>query len=172
MTGSKPIKIYTDGACLGNPGPGGYAAVLLLGRGRKEVSAGRRQTTNNRMELLAAILGLSTLKQPSKVELYSDSKYLVDNILQGNVRRWWGNGWKLDRKTTAQNIDLWEIILDLCRIHNVTFIWVEGHSGNPENERCDQLAMQTARRANLPADEPYENGKTKLSTHSLFAKEE
>lgn len=166
----KQVIIYTDGACLGNPGPGGYGVIILLPgrRGRKELSGGFRQTTNNRMELLAAITGLSSLKQPSKVKLYSDSKYLVDNILQGNVRRWWANGWKLDRKTTAQNVDLWEKILELCRRHEIIFTWVEGHAGQEENERCDQLAMQAARRPGLPADEAYEKGETRVSTQTLF----
>jgi ribonuclease HI len=152
----KQVTIYTDGACIGNPGPGGYGAVLLFNTFRKELSAGFRRTTNNRMELLAAISALEALKEPCAVALYSDSRYLVENYSSGAARRWKANGWMRDRKNPALNPDLWGRLLDLCLFHRVEFVWVQGHAGNPENERCDRLSTRAARQLNLPPDEGYE----------------
>ena len=150
------ITIYTDGACLGNPGPGGYGVVLLHGAARKELSGGRRRTTNNRMEISAAIVGLEALKERSQVILYSDSGYLVNAVEQGWARKWRANGWKRNKKDKALNPDLWARLLDLCESHEVEFRWVKGHAGVPENERCDQLATQVAKLPNLPPDAEYE----------------
>jgi len=136
----KKIIIYTDGACSGNPGPGGYGVVLLFNEHRKELSGGYRKTTNNRMEILSAIIGLETLKEPCEVALYSDSRYLVDAIEKGWVVRWKKNNWMRNKKDPALNSDLWERLLLLLQKHKVTFNWVKGHAGNPENERCDTLA--------------------------------
>ncbi len=155
---SSLVVIYTDGACLGNPGPGGYAAVILTDGEHHELSGGFRLTTNNRMELLAAIKGLQWLKKPSKVTLYSDSQYLVKNYNEGSVARWKLKGWMRDRKNPAKNKDLWEEILRLASIHEVTFRWVEGHAGNSENERCDQLSVAMAKKKGLPVDEVFEKG--------------
>ena len=148
--------IYTDGACLKNPGPGGYGVVLLCDGQRRELSSGFRQTTNNRMELLAAIEGLKALKQPSRVLLYSDSQYLVNAMQQGWAARWRANGWRREKGQRAINPDLWERLLAFCAQHEVTFAWVRGHAGNAENERCDYLSVQAAQGQNLPVDEGYE----------------
>ena len=136
----KKIQIYTDGACSGNPGPGGYGVVLLHKGNRKELSGGESQTTNNRMEMLAAIIGLEALKERCEVELFSDSKYLVDAINQGWALKWQQNNWMRNKKDPALNTDLWERLLPLLKQHQVRFTWVKGHAGNPENERCDALA--------------------------------
>lgn len=152
----KAVTIYTDGGAEPNPGPGGYGVVLIYGHSRKELSAGFRLTTNNRMEILAAIVGLEALKQPCKVELYSDSKYLVDAMTQGWVRRWQARGWWRTKQEQAVNSDLWARLLALCDHHQVEFRWVKGHAGNLENERCDQLSMQFLGKGNLPTDEGYE----------------
>ena len=151
------IIIYTDGGCINNPGPGGYGVVIINGKQRKELSGGFRLTTNNRMELTACITGLSHLKNPSKVVLFSDSKYVVDGIMKGWARRWRSNGWMRTKSDPAINPDLWEELLGLYGKHNVEFIWVKGHAGNPENERCDRLANKAAINTGLPADEVYEN---------------
>ena len=143
----KHVDIYTDGACLGNPGPGGYGAVLLDGGHRKELSGGFRLTTNNRMEIMAVIKGLEELQEPCSVSLYSDSQYVVNAISKGWAKRWKANGWKRNSKgEKALNPDLWDKMLDLCGKHEVTFKWVKGHSGNKENERCDSLAVGSALR--------------------------
>jgi len=136
----KKVTIYTDGACSGNPGPGGYGAVLLHNSNRKELSGGEAVTTNNRMEMLAAIVALEALKQPCTVDLYSDSKYLVDAIQKNWAIRWRSNNWMRNKKDPALNPDLWERLLQLLTEHQVNFHWVKGHAGNPENERCDALA--------------------------------
>ncbi|MCL2224983.1 MAG: ribonuclease HI [Defluviitaleaceae bacterium] len=136
----KKVKIYTDGACSGNPGPGGYGAVLIYGSHRKEISGGEEQTTNNRMEIMGVIKGLEMLKEPCEVELYSDSRYVVDAVEKGWALRWKENNWMRNKKEAALNTDLWEILLELLRKHKVTFHWVKGHAGNAENERCDELA--------------------------------
>ena len=142
------IKIYTDGACSGNPGPGGYGCILsaVLNNGQVyevKKAEGFRKTTNNRMELMAAIVGLEALNRPCTVELYSDSKYLVDAFLLGWVESWRAAGWRRG-KDTLKNPDLWERLYSLTEIHTVEFIWVKGHAGHPENERCDQLATGKA----------------------------
>ena len=137
----KQVTIYTDGACSGNPGPGGWGAILRYGKFEKELSGGEKQTTNNRMELLGAISALEALTEPCRVELYSDSKYLVDAMSQGWASRWQKNGWKRNRTDPALNPDLWQRLLDLCQTHAVTFHWVKGHAENEYNNRCDALAV-------------------------------
>ena len=153
------VEIYTDGGCEPNPGPGGFGVVLLHPKTnqRKEDSGGFRSTTNNRMEIFAAIKGLELLKQLCKVTLYSDSQYLVDAIMKGWAVAWKKKDWWLNNKERAKNIDLWQKLLPLCETHQVEFRWVKGHAGNPENERCDQLSMAALRQPNLPADKGYEN---------------
>ena len=140
----KHVDIYTDGACRGNPGKGGWGAVLVYGGREKELSGGEVETTNNRMELTAAISALSALKEPCEVTLTSDSKYLVDAITQGWAVSWRARGWKKADKSPALNPDLWERLLGLLEIHKVTFVWVKGHAGHPYNERCDKLATDFA----------------------------
>ncbi|KAF5072968.1 Ribonuclease HI [anaerobic digester metagenome] len=152
----KSIVIYTDGACSGNPGAGGYGAVMLYGTARKELSGGYRKTTNNRMEVLAVIKGLEALKEPCSVKLYSDSKYVVDAIEKGWAKKWRSQGWMRNNKEKASNVDLWERLLALLEIHQVSFIWVKGHADNPENERCDQLARAAIQKNTLENDENYE----------------
>lgn len=151
----KSVTIYTDGACLGNPGPGGYGVVLLYDPHRKELSAGYRRTTNNRMELMAAIAGLRRLKQPCRVVLYTDSRYLADSLMKGWAQRWRANGWRRKSKPVP-NTDLWKQMLELWEYHEIRVEWVPGHAGIPENERCDALSMQAAKGANLPPDPGYE----------------
>lgn len=136
----KKVEIYTDGACSGNPGPGGWGAVLIYGSHRKEISGGEAQTTNNRMEIMAVIRGLEMLKEPCEVALFSDSRYVVDAIEKKWAVRWQQNNWMRNKKEPALNADLWEIMLALLKKHRVTFHWVKGHAGHPENERCDELA--------------------------------
>ena len=143
----KKIEIYTDGACSGNPGRGGYGAVLIYKNARRELSAAYRQTTNNRMELLAAVVALEALKEPCEAELFSDSKYLVDAIELGWVLRWRKNNWMRNKKEPAINTDLWERLLVLLEIHRVHFRWVKGHAGHTENERCDCLARDAIKDA-------------------------
>ncbi|MCL2407023.1 MAG: ribonuclease HI [Defluviitaleaceae bacterium] len=136
----KEIQIYTDGACSGNPGPGGWGAVLIYKGVRKEISGGEVHTTNNRMEITAAIMALETLKEPCRITLYSDSKYLVDAIGLGWAKKWRANSWMRNRKEEALNPDLWERLLMLLNTHDVRFVWVKGHAENAENNRCDELA--------------------------------
>ena len=160
MTETKRVTIYTDGACIGNPGPGGYGAVLLYNEHRKELSGGYRETTNNRMEIMAAIVGLRALKAPCEVTLYSDSQYLVNAMMKGWAKKWRAFGWMRNKnKDPAINPDLWAQMLELCDTHVVEFKWVRGHSGNKENERCDFLSVQAAKRGNLPADAEYERAR-------------
>ena len=149
------VTIYTDGACIGNPGPGGYGVVLLHSGDRQELSAGYRLTTNNRMEMMAAIAALEALSNPSVVTLYSDSQYLINAMEKGWAKKWQANGWKRNAKEMAKNPDLWERLLKLCKEHKVKFIWVRGHSGNAENEKCDRLAVAAARHSNLLSDDGY-----------------
>ncbi len=137
----KYIEIFTDGACSGNPGPGGWGAVLRYGIVEKELSGGEKETTNNRMELTAVLKALGALKEPCKVKLTTDSKYVCEAINQGWVYSWQKNGWKKADKKPALNVDLWEELLPLLRRHDVDFVWVKGHAGHPENERCDRLAV-------------------------------
>ncbi|HKP97559.1 MAG TPA: ribonuclease HI [Fibrobacteria bacterium] len=155
MDGSDSITIYTDGGCLGNPGPGGYGAVLLYRDHRKELSGGYRLTTNNRMELMGAIAALEALKARSKAVLHTDSQYVVNAMEKGWAQKWRRNGWRKPDKQPAMNPDLWERLLDLCSRHEVKFAWVRGHAGNVENERCDALANQAATRKDLPPDPGY-----------------
>ena len=157
MTAKPQVTIHTDGACIGNPGPGGYGVVLQFGEQRKELSGGYRLTTNNRMELMGPIKALQTLKQSYFVILHSDSRYVVDAIEKGWVERWRAKGWMRNKKDRAVNPDLWECLLDLCSEHEVEFRWVRGHAGNRYNERCDRLATQAARQKGLPIDEGYES---------------
>ena len=163
------VTIYTDGGCHGNPGPGGYGAVLLSGQHRKELSAGYKRTTNNRMELLACITALETLKQPCRVTLHSDSKYIVDSITKGWARRWQANDWRRNQKEKAINPDLWARLLDLCERHEVQFIWVKGHAGNKENERCDSLVQAAIARNNLKEDANYVRHQTASSLFDASA---
>ena len=134
------VEIFTDGACSGNPGPGGWGVVLRYGKAEKELSGGEENTTNNRTELTAAIKGLSALKEPCVVKLVTDSKYVADGINQGWAASWRQNGWRKADKKPAQNIELWEELLNLLDVHDVKIEWVKGHAGHPENERCDALA--------------------------------
>jgi len=147
------IIIYTDGAAKGNPGPGGYGVVLKYKEHRKEITEGFRRTTNNRMELLAVIKGLEALKgEGQPVSIYSDSKYVVDAVEKGWLRNWVKKGWK-----DVKNVDLWKRFLATYSKHHVKFHWVKGHAGNIENERCDQLAVQSAESPLLLIDQGYEN---------------
>ena len=138
----KQVEIFTDGACSGNPGPGGWGAVLRYGSAEKELSGGAADTTNNRMELSAVIAALTALKEPCKVTLTSDSKYVIDAVTKGWAKKWQANGWVKSDKKPALNADLWEKLLVLLEKHDVRFVWVKGHAGHPENERCDRLAVE------------------------------
>lgn len=149
--------IYTDGACEPNPGPGGFGVVLLHPKKRIEDSGGFRLTTNNRMELLAAIRGLELLTKPCSVTLYSDSEYLVKSMDEGWVIRWKSKGWRRSDRAKVINVDLWERLLALCATYRVTFVWVKGHAGISENERCDALSCLALRQPDLARDEGYEN---------------
>ena len=139
----KDVELYTDGACHGNPGRGGWGAILVYGKYERELSGGERETTNNRMELTAAIVGLEALKEPCHVTLYSDSKYLVDAFLLGWVESWRDHGWKRGRDE-LKNPDLWARLYELTKTHSVDFVWVKGHNGHDYNERCDRLATAYA----------------------------
>lgn len=142
----KRVELFTDGACSGNPGPGGWGAILRFHGKEKELSGGDPQTTNNRMELTAVIEGLAALKEPCEVTLTSDSKYVLDALLKGWVYSWKENGWKKADKKPALNVDLWERLLALLEVHKVDYRWVHGHQGHPENERCDALAVAAYQR--------------------------
>lgn len=163
--GVKRVIIYTDGACTGNPGPGGYGAVLLHGEHRKELSGGYRLTTNNRMEIMACIVALTTLKDRCEVTLHTDSKYVVNTMTKGWARRWKLASWKKRKDwrnpeagwEEALNADLWEQMLALCDQHKVRFVWVRGHAGIEENERCDELARNAVTDGDLAIDSVYEN---------------
>ncbi len=155
QSGSKKVKsveIYADGACSGNPGPGGFGVILSYNGRTKEISGGFSNTTNNRMELMAAISGLESLKEPCNVTLITDSRYVVDGIEKGWALRWKKNGWMRNRKEPALNSDLWERLLKAIERHNVKFNWIQGHNGHPQNERCDRLAVAAANGENLPPD--------------------
>ena len=138
----KTVTIYTDGACSGNPGPGGWGAILRYGGHEKELSGGEACTTNNRMELTAVIRALECLKEPCLVELYADSRYVIDALEKGWARSWQKRGWVKGDKKPALNPDLWQRLLELCGIHQVRCHWVKGHADNPYNNRCDQLAVE------------------------------
>ncbi len=151
----KHIDIYTDGACSGNPGAGGYGAVLLYNNFRKELSQGYKNTTNNRMEILGVIKALEALKEPCSVKLYSDSQYVVNSITKGWVYSWKKKNWIKSDKKKALNVDLWERLIGLLEIHNVEFVWVKGHADNVENERCDELARMAIASGDLIEDENF-----------------
>lgn len=162
------VDIYTDGACKGNPGPGGYGVVLISGTHRKELSGGFRKTTNNRMELLACIEGLRALKRPSDVVLTSDSKYVVNAMVKGWAKKWRARGWKLSPSKPAKNPDLWAQLLDLCSEHSVEFKWIKGHNNHTENERCDQLAVEASNQKELPPDLSFEQPQPTPIENGLF----
>ena len=138
----KKVILYTDGACSGNPGPGGYAAILIYNNIEKEIVGGQKDTTNNKMEMMAVIKGLEMLKEPCEVEVYSDSAYVVNSIEKGWIYSWRKNGWKKADKKEVKNIDLWEILLKQLEIHKVTFNKVKGHAQDELNNRCDRLAVE------------------------------
>lgn len=140
----KNIKMYTDGACKGNPGAGGYACILVYGENEKVLSGGERETTNNRMELSAVIAGLEALKEPCAVEVISDSKYVVSAINEGWLRSWVKNNWKKSDKKPVLNVDLWQRFIEVSERHEITFTWVRGHNGHDYNERCDAIAVSEA----------------------------
>ena len=142
----KKVEIFTDGACSGNPGPGGWGAVLRCGTAEKELSGGEKSTTNNRMELTAVISALSALKQRCTVTICSDSKYVIDAVTKGWAKSWQKNNWIKSDKKPALNADLWERLLGLLDQHDVSFVWIKGHAGHPENERCDQMAVEESRK--------------------------
>jgi ribonuclease HI len=174
MNDATEVIVYTDGACIGNPGPGGYAAILLCGNKRKEIAGGYRLTTNNRMEILAALAALEALKWPCRVRLHSDSRYLVEAVMKGWAQRWRDRGWMRNAKDEAANADLWERLLVICEKHEVEFVWVQGHAGHPENERCDRLSVAAAKAEDLPADVGYEERHAKreareMAQRTLFA---
>jgi ribonuclease HI len=148
----KKITIYTDGACSGNPGPGGYGVVLRFNDSEKELSGGFRNTTNNRMEIMGAIMGLESLKEPCDVTIITDSQYVVNAVEKGWARKWKSMGWMRNNKDKALNPDLWDRLLLLLSKHTVRFQWVRGHNGHAENERCDVLAVAAASRSDLPDD--------------------
>ena len=154
----KPVTIYTDGACKGNPGPGAYAAVLISGRHRKEIAAGYRMTTNNRMELLAAISALELLHEPCRIELHSDSKYLVQAITQKWIEGWKRRNWLTSDKKPVKNKDLWLRLIRAMEPHRIHWSWVKGHAGNTENERCDDLANIAVTGKSLKEDVGFEGG--------------
>ena len=146
----KTVTLYTDGACSGNPGPGGWGAILEFNGIEKELSGGESSTTNNRMELIAVISGLQALKEPCRVELYSDSKYVIDGLSKGWAVSWQKNGWRKADKKPALNPDLWEILLALTQKHTLEYHWVKGHSDNPKNNRCDELAVMESQKYKTP----------------------
>ncbi len=151
----KKVIIHTDGACKGNPGPGAYGAVLVCGRHRKEISAGYRLTTNNRMELRAAIKALELLSEPCEVELHSDSKYLVQAIKEKWLDGWQSRGWLTSDKKPVKNQDLWQELMAAMAPHKIHWHWVKGHAGHAENERCDQLASQAVAAGLLEDDQGF-----------------
>lgn len=142
----KKVSIFTDGACSGNPGPGGWGAILRYGEAERELSGGEQETTNNRMELTAVIQALSALKEPCDVTLYSDSKYVTDAVEKGWARGWRARGWVKADKKPALNVDLWQQLLTLLERHEVRFVWIKGHNEHPENERCDRLAVAESKK--------------------------
>ena len=152
---SDPVVIYSDGACLGNPGRGGYGTVMLFGDHRKELHQGFRLTTNNRMELLGAIVGLEALSRPCSVDLYSDSTYVVNAMSKGWLAGWRRRGWKTASKQPVKNQDLWQRMVQAVGDHDVRWHWVKGHSGDPENERCDTLAVAAANGERLLEDDGF-----------------
>jgi ribonuclease HI len=150
------VTLYSDGACSGNPGPGGFGVILASGDNRKELSAGFRLTTNNRMELWGVIAGLEALKKPCAVTIVSDSQYVINSITKGWVYNWRKNNWRKGDKKRAENVDLWERLLPLLQKHECTFEWVRGHAGHPQNERCDELAVAASLGSDRGVDEAFE----------------
>ncbi|MBU3805816.1 MAG: ribonuclease HI [Candidatus Fournierella pullistercoris] len=142
----KQIEIFTDGACSGNPGPGGWGAILRYKQHEKELSGGEAQTTNNRMEMTALIRALEMLKEPCHIVFCSDSKYVIDALQKGWAKGWKARGWRKADKSPALNPDLWEKLLALCEPHTFEYKWIKGHAGHPENERCDRLAVEQSKR--------------------------
>jgi ribonuclease HI len=152
-----PVKIYSDGACLGNPGPGGYGTVMLFGEHQKELAQGYQNTTNNRMELLGAIVGLEALTRPCEVEMWSDSTYVVHAMTKGWLEGWLKRGWKTSTKKPVKNKDLWLRPMSAVEGHRISWNWVRGHSGDPMNERCDELAVAAANSPGLLEDVGFSN---------------
>jgi len=148
----KKVEIYTDGACSGNPGPGGYGAILKYSDSIKEISQGYKHTTNNRMEMRALIAALQLLREKCDLQIYSDSKYIVDAVNNGWAKKWRSNNWRRNKKEKALNPDLWEVLLDLLDKHQYKMSWVKGHAGHYENERCDTLAVEAINSPNLLDD--------------------
>jgi len=154
---TKVVRIFTDGACSPNPGPGGYGVIIGQHGKRTELSGGFRKTTNNRMELYSVIMGIQSVSGNNlDVTIHSDSRYVVDMLNGGYAKQWQANNWMRDRQHRAENKDLWGGLLDLCKRHRIKFEWVKSHSDHPENERCDQLAVEARQKDNLPPDEGYE----------------
>ncbi len=168
MSDRKHVTIFTDGACKGNPGPGGYGIILTYGTHTKELSKGFRKTTNNRMELLGCIVGFQSLKEPCTVTVFSDSKYVVRAVEEKWLVNWSRFGWRTKAKEPVKNRDLWELLLRLTRHHEVTFNWVKGHAGHKENERCDELATAAATTMNLQIDDGFENDSYAQAAPKLF----
>jgi ribonuclease HI len=162
------ISIYTDGGCLNNPGPGGFGVVIIDGKNRIELTGGFRLTTNNRMELTACIVALRSLKKPSRAVLTTDSRYVVNGIEKGWAKKWRSKNWMRDKNHRAENTDLWSDLLDVLDMHEVSFQWVRGHSGHPENERCDFLASESAHLPDLPHDQGYEKTRKESMESRLF----
>ena len=142
----KQIEIFTDGACSGNPGPGGWGAVLRYKQYEKELSGGEAETTNNRMEMTALIRALESLKEPCEITLCSDSQYVINGLQKGWAKGWRARGWKKADKSPALNADLWAQLLDLSEKHSIHYVWIKGHAGHPENERCDRLAVEQSKK--------------------------
>jgi len=158
MTQERCVTVFTDGSCLGNPGPGGWACVLKWNGHRKELSGGFSRTTNNRMEIYAVLMALASLKRACVVELHTDSRYLADAVQKRWLAKWQKNGWKTADKKPVKNRDLWERLAALLAEHQVSFCWVKAHNGTPDNERCDELAKAAAGRRGQPPDTGYESG--------------
>lgn len=150
------VGIHTDGGCVGNPGPGGYGAILIYKNARKELFGGFRSTTNNRMELIAAIVGLEALNRECRVVLHTDSEHLAKGMEKGWAKKWRENGWRTSKKKEVANVDLRRRLLDTASRHEIRFAWTKGHAGDAENERCHRLASRVMRKERLPADEGYE----------------
>jgi ribonuclease HI len=153
----KKVIIYTDGSSRGNPGPGGYGAIMLSGEHQKERSGGYKKTTNNRMELMAVIVAMEALKMPCKVEVFSDSKYVINALEKGWIHGWRERGWAKADKKPLKNVDLWKRVYEAMQLHKVKWTWVKGHAGNRYNERCDYLATFAAQGKNLPLDNGFAN---------------
>jgi len=152
----KEVTLYSDGACSVNPGPGGYGSILEFNGTRKEFSDGFRNTTNNRMELMGVIEPLRLLKEPCKVTIYTDSKYIVNSIEKGWLDGWSKKDWKRSDKEPVRNIDLWKLMLEMLEVHQLDFNWIKGHNEHPENERCDELAVDARLQSGLQKDAEYE----------------